>query len=115
MLTTILLGLIDAQVIIVFAGKLWKSAGTEFLVMNIILMVYAGIFTLFVLSLVFMHLFLVGENMTTYELCKKHWNIQSGNPFKKSAIFKNFIKMCYTGTGNPAKSDPFELVVPRTL
>ena len=36
LLTTVMLGLIDAQIIIVFAGKLWKSAGVGYLVMNII-------------------------------------------------------------------------------
>jgi hypothetical protein len=108
-----MLGLIDAQIIIVFVYKLWKSIGVAFLVMNIILMVFTSIFTLFVLSLVFTHIFLVSSNMTTYEMCKKHWKIKSGNPFKKSNFIKNFIKMCYTGTGNPKKSDPFAPVVPK--
>jgi hypothetical protein len=44
-------------------------------------------------------------------MCKKHWKIKSGNPYKKSNIIKNFIKMCFTGTGNPKKSSPFSPVV----
>lgn len=113
LLLTLMLALIDAQIVMVFAQRSWKGLGVGFLVMNIILMIYCSIFTLFVLSLVFMHLFLVGENMTTYELCKKHWKILSGNPFKKSNLVKNFIRMCYTGTENPSKSNPFSPVVGR--
>lgn len=41
-------------------------------------------------------------------MCKKHWEIVSGNPFKKSAFLKNFLKMFGTGTGNPKYADPFE-------
>lgn len=113
--TVILIGMIDAQIIIVFAGRKWESVGVGFLVMNIILFVYCVLFTLFVLSLMFMHLFLTGENMTTYEFCKKHWVLQSGNPFKKSNWFKNFIRMCFTGTNNPKKSDPFETVISKNI
>ena len=114
-LVTSALALMDAQIIIVLAGQLWRSKGTGYLVMNIVLMVYCGLFTLFVLSLIFMHSFLVSENMTTYELCKKHWNIASGNPFKKSNFLKNFIRMCYTGTNKHPLSNPYEPVIPKSF
>lgn len=104
--------LVVAQVIVVFAAKKWGNTG--FLVLNIMIMVYATFFGLFVSSLLLMHFYLTGNNMTTYEMCKKHWEIVSGNPFKKSIFFKNFIKMFITGTGNPTHADPFENVQQRT-
>lgn len=115
LLLTALVILIDVQIIIVFARRLWEKKGVAFLVMNIIGFVYCVLFTLFVGSLVVLHLFLTGENMTTYEFCKKYWKIASGNPFKKANVVKNFIRMCFTGTGNPRRSDPFETVVAKNV
>jgi hypothetical protein len=58
--------LVVAQVIVVFATERWRRNGVGFLVLNIIIMVYTVVFGLFVLSLLFMHLYLTGNNMTTY-------------------------------------------------
>lgn len=107
-LLAIMIWLIVAQVIVVFATGKWRQNGVGYLVMNIIIMVYTTLFALFVSSLLVMHLYLTGNNMTTYEMCKKHWEIVSGNPFRKSVFIKNFIKMFGTGTDNPQHADPFD-------
>jgi uncharacterized BrkB/YihY/UPF0761 family membrane protein len=65
-LLSIMIWLVVAQVIIVFATERWRNNGIGFLVLNIIIMVYTVLFGLFVLSLLFMHLYLTGNNMTTY-------------------------------------------------
>ena len=54
------------QVIIVFATGKWRDDGVGFLVMNIILMVYSTLFALFISSLLLLHLYLAGNNETTY-------------------------------------------------
>lgn len=65
-LLTIMIWLIVAQCIVVFASGKWRNDGTGYLVMNIIIMVYSTVFGLFVTSLLVMHLYLTGNNMTTY-------------------------------------------------
>ena len=65
-LLAIMIWLIVAQCIVVFATGRWRRDGIGYLVMNIIIMVYSTVFALFVSSLLAMHLYLTGNNMTTY-------------------------------------------------
>ena len=114
-LTSLLAWIVVAQIIIVFARGSWREDGVGYLVVNIILMVYDTLFGLFILSLLVIHFYLAGSNTTTYEMCKDHWKILSGNPFRKSCFMRNYIKMFVTGTGNPVIADPFEPVEQRAV
>lgn len=109
----ILEGLMIAQLIIFFAGRKWQSSGgTAFLVMNIILMVYASVFTLFVYYLLICHLYLMWTNTTTYEFLKGHWDTRAGDPFKKSCFWNCVHWLCF-GTKRPRFSNPCEPIFTR--
>ncbi|CAD8080720.1 unnamed protein product [Paramecium primaurelia] len=56
---------------------------------SLALAIYCFIFSFFVVGLWGFHTFLVITNMTTNEYLKKHWIIQSKNPFRRKNIFKN--------------------------
>ncbi|CAD8048384.1 unnamed protein product [Paramecium sonneborni] len=58
---------------------------------SIILVIYSFGFQCFVVGLWFFHSYLVLTNMTTNEYLKKHWIIQSKNPFRRQNIFKNIV------------------------
>jgi hypothetical protein len=61
--------------------------------LSIPIMVISFLFSLFTVALFMMHSFLVFRNMTTYELCKKNWDVVSGNPYSKDNCFKHILKL----------------------
>lgn len=97
---------------IFFAGKYWKTAGTAYLVLNIILMVFVGIFTLFVYYLLGTHIFLMWTNTTTYEFLKSHWETRAGDPFRKSC-FWNWVHWLCFGLFRPKLANPCEPIFQR--
>ncbi|CAD8134234.1 unnamed protein product [Paramecium pentaurelia] len=60
---------------------------------SIILVIYSFGFSCFVIGLWGFHTYLVLTNMTTNEYLKKHWIVQSNNPFKRQNIQKNIFNV----------------------
>ena len=108
----VLEALLITQMIIVFAGRKWRPAGSGFLVLNIINFVYTVIFSGFVYFLLASHLFLMGSNTTTYEYLKNHWATRAGDPFRKSCCWNFLNWMCF-GLLKPQLSNPCEPVFDR--
>ena len=109
---SILACLIIVQTIIVMAQEKWRFYGTGFLVMNIILLIYAILFAAFVGYLLGSHFYLIGNNMTTYECIKKRWDSTAGDPYRKSC-FQNFTNwLCLKQRTNPL-SNPSEVLMER--
>lgn len=71
-LICVVIALVIAQIIIVLVSERWKILGKGFLAMNLVLMVYSVLFSLFAFFLLFSHLFLISSNATTYECLKKN-------------------------------------------
>ncbi|CAD8052290.1 unnamed protein product [Paramecium sonneborni] len=58
---------------------------------SIILVIYSFGFSCFVVGLWLFHSYLVLNNLTTNEYLKKHWQIDSKNPFRRQNILKNIV------------------------
>ena len=68
---------------------------------------------LFVYVLLFFHIYLGAVNTTTNEFCKDKWKIISGNPFSKTNVFKNFLKIF--GKTSHAGVNPRQQIVFRSV
>ncbi|CAD8136518.1 unnamed protein product [Paramecium pentaurelia] len=60
---------------------------------SIILVIYSFGFSCFVVGLWLFHTYLVITNMTTNEYLKKHWIVESKNPFRRQNILKNIVQV----------------------
>ncbi|CAD8158738.1 unnamed protein product [Paramecium octaurelia] len=60
---------------------------------SIILVIYSFGFSCFVVGLWLFHTYLVFTNMTTNEYLKKHWIVESKNPFRRQNILKNIVNV----------------------